>query len=119
MNGLLPYLVFDCAAFLSGKVLSVTLCGPLQDYNTKQVTGTKVTTVIIEDNTPYKPKANGTKVTNLYEKITVKLPGKMNLDIPVGSVVELVNPVGTVYGEYRNRLSITAEDIKIVSAPKG
>lgn len=119
MYGLQQYLEFNCAEFLRGKVLSVTSCGPLQDYNTKQVTGTKVTTVITEDGTPYKPKTDGSAISNLYEKIAVKVPGKMGLNIPVGSNVELINPVGTVYGEYRNRLSITADDIKVIGAPKG
>ena len=107
------------AMLRSAKVLSVASCGPLQDFTTKQVTGTKVTTVIIEDNTPYKPKADGSTISNLYEKIVVKVPGKMGLTIPVGSVVELINPVGTVYGEYRNQLSITADDIKVIGAAKG
>lgn len=119
MYGLIQHLHFDCASFLRDKVLSVASCGPLQDFTTKQVTGTKVTTVIIEDNTPYKPKADGSTISNLYEKIVVKVPGKMALNIPVGSIVELINPVGTVYGEYRNRLSITVDDIKVIGAPKG
>ena len=119
MFGLAQYLRFDCAAFLKDKVLSVTTCGPLQDYETKQVTGTKVVVVVTKDETPYKPKADGTVVSNLYEKITVKLPGKMGLTVPVGSVVELINATGTVYGEYRNQLSITADDIKVIGAAKG
>lgn len=119
MFGLAQYLRFDCTAFLKDKVLSVTTCSPLKDFETKQVTGTKVITVITEDKTPYKPKADGTVVSNLYEKITVKLPGKMGLNIPIGAVVELVNPVGTVYGEFRNQLSITVDDIKVVGAAKG
>jgi len=43
----------------------------------------------------------------------------MGLNIPIGAVVELVNPVGTVYGEFRNQLSITVDDIKVVGAAKG
>ena len=119
MYGLAQYLRFDSTAFLKDKVLSVTSCGPLKDYETKQVTGTKVITVITEDKTPYKPKADGTAICNRYEKITVKVPGKMGLNIPIGAVVELVNPVGTVYGEFRNQLSITVDDIKVVGAAKG
>ena len=100
-------------------MLSATSCGPLKDFETKQVTGSKVVVVITKDETHYKPKADGTAITNLFEKITVKLPGKMGLNIPVGSVVELINPTGTVYGEYRNQLSITADDIKVIGAAKG
>lgn len=119
MYGLAQYLRFDSTAFLRDKMLSVTSCGPLKDFETKQVTGSKVVVVITRDETPYKPKADGSQVTNLYEKITVKLPGKMGLNIPIGAVVELVNPVGTVYGEFRNQLSITVDDIKVVGAAKG
>ena len=119
MYGLAQYLRFDSTAFLKDKVLSVTTCGPLQDYETKQVTGTKVVVVVTKDETPYKPKADGTVITNLFEKITVKLPGKMGLTVPVGAAVELINPTGTVYGEYRNQLSITADDIKVIGAAKG
>ena len=119
MYGLAQYLRFDSTAFLRDKMLSVTSCSPLKDFETKQVTGSKVVVVITRDETPYKPKADGSQVTNLYEKITVKLPGKMGLNIPIGAVVELVNPVGTVYGEFRNQLSITVDDIKVVGAAKG
>ena len=119
MYGLAQYLRFDSTAFLKDKVLSATSCGPLKDFETKRVTGSKVVVVITKDETHYKPKADGTAITNLFEKITVKLPGKMGLNIPVGSVVELINPTGTVYGEYRNQLSITADDIKVIGAAKG
>ena len=72
MYGLAQYLRFDCGAFLRDKVLTVTSCGPLKDYETKQVTGTKVITVITEDKTPYKPKADGTAICNRYEKISCR-----------------------------------------------
>ena len=36
------------------------------------------------------------------------------LNVAPGTVVELVNPTAVVYGEYRNQLSVTAEDVHIV-----
>lgn len=110
MQGLIQYLRFDWKAFFAAKTLSIVSCGPLTDYNTKQVIGSKITAVIIRDDTPYKPKSDGTKISNLYEKIVVKVPNK-TVNLTPGTVVEIVNPVATVYGEYRNQLSITAEDV--------
>ena len=50
--------------------------------------------------------------SNLFEKFTVKVFKDIN--VPVGATVELVNPVGTVYGEFRNQLSVRADDVRIV-----
>ena len=43
---------------------------------------------------------------------------KLGLNIPIGSSIELINPVGVVYGEYHNRLSLTADDVKVIAAAK-
>lgn len=56
-------------------------------------------------------------MSNLILQSTVKIPGK-TLNIAPGTVVELVNPVGTVYGDYRNQLSIRAEDVKVIQPAK-
>ena len=52
-------------------------------------------------------------MNNLYEKLTVKIPAKLN-NLPMNAEVRLVNPEAIVYGEYRNQLSITAENIEVV-----
>lgn len=117
MQGLIQYLRFDWKSFFAAKTLSVVSCGPLNDYNTKQVIGSKINAVIIRDDTPYKPKSDGTKISNLYEKIAIKVPGK-TLALAPGTVIELVDAVATVYGDYRNQLSVTAADIKIVQPDK-
>lgn len=39
----------------------------------------------------------------------------MDLDLPIGSVVRIVNPVATVYGEYRNQLSVKADDVVAIN----
>lgn len=71
-------------------------------------------TVIIEDETLYPASKDGSIITNLYEKITVKL--RRDVTIPAKAIVAIVGGVGVVYGEYRNQLSVTAEDVKVVQA---
>lgn len=55
----------------------------------------------------------GEVVNNMYEKLTVKLPKEM--DVPMNVEVKLINPEASIYGEYRNQLSIVAEDVQVVS----
>lgn len=111
MKHLNQFVSFACQSFLEDKTLTVTSCMSWLDYNTKAHMGSKLNVVITEDRTTYRQK-DGESVSNLFEKFTVKVP--KDLSIPAGSVVSLVNPVGTVYGEYRNQLSVTAEDVQIV-----
>lgn len=110
MKGLSQFQAFDSMAFFKDKLLKVTANGPLMDYTTKQVTGTKATVVIVEDNTVYHTKT-GEQISNLYEKINVKVPGK-TLTLAPGTLVELVDAKCVIYGDYRNQLSVTAADIK-------
>lgn len=112
MKGLIQFQNFDSRAFFKDKLLKVAANGPLTDYNTKQVIGTKTTVVIIEDNTLYHTKA-GEQISNLYEKLNVKVPGK-TLELAPGTLVELVDPKCVIYGDYRNQLSVTATDIRVL-----
>ena len=79
--------------------------------NTKAHLGTKVETVIAKDQTPYKQK-EGETVTNLYEKLVFKI--KKDVKVPVNSYIMPVNAVAVVYGDYRNNLSVTADDIRVI-----
>lgn len=106
LNG---FTFFDFEKFWKGKVGRCSGLGPWRDFETKRVLGTKVEITITKDETPY-PQKDGEHVTNLYKTLSVKVP-KMDLDIPIGSVVRIVNPVATVYGEYRNQLSVKADDV--------
>ena len=103
---------FDCVAFFAGKKLMVVSCLPLKDYDTGMHLGTKAELAITEDNTVYKPNKDGIVSKNLFEKLTVKV--SKDIALPEGAIVELVNPVGTVYGDYRNQLSIRADDVKVI-----
>lgn len=110
LNG---FTFFDFAKFWNGKVGKCSGIEPWRDFETKRVLGTKVEITIVKDETPY-PQKDGEHVTNLYKAFWVKVP-KMDLDLPIGSVVRIVNPVATVYGEYRNQLSVKADDVVAIN----
>ena len=111
-KALIQFLLFNWAAFAEDKQFVVTGSSEYRDFNTKAHLGTKVECIIAEDRTPYKSK-DGQKYSNLYEKITFKVSKDVN--IPVNSVVKPVNAVATVYGEYRNQLSVKCDDIVVVT----
>lgn len=108
MKNLGQFIFFKFNEFAKDKKFMVTEVSPWQDYNTKQVLGSAITVVIIEDNTDYGKQGN-----NLYEKYKIKVRKQVN-----PSVNSLVMPTGeveaTVYGDYRNMLSVTCDDIRIV-----
>ena len=74
--------------------------------------GTKVELTITKDDTPYKTK-DGESVSNLYNKLIVKVPGKV--DLKIGTEVEIEGGEATVYGEYRNQLSVKAASVRPVT----
>ncbi len=119
MNNLSQFEKFDCEAFFRDKALEVEACEPLSEYEdgkaTGRVLGTKVTVVIVGDRRPR---------TNRHRMFDVKLMGKMGVDIPEGTKVTLVNPSGKMWGDrdengrvrVRNKLSVTADDVRPVAA---
>lgn len=113
MKALNQFIVFDCERFFAGKTMKYVGSSGWSDYNTKAHLGTKVEAVIAEDKTAYKQK-DGACISNLYEKIVFKCRKDVG-SIPSGASIVPVNPVATVYGEYRNLLSITCDDIRVVS----
>ncbi len=82
-----------------------------KDFETGSVKGTKVEVVICSDKHDYNLQ-DGDTVNNIYEKLTIKIPKE--IDVPMNAKVRLVNPEANIYGEYRNQLSITAEDIEVL-----
>lgn len=101
--------------FSKGKVYRVIGVHPWVDFETKKHMGTKVDVVVAEDNTQYATK-DGEVVTNQYEKLTFKI--KKDVVVPTNARVMPVNPVATVYGEYRNKLAVTADDIRVIVPQK-
>ena len=111
MKGLNQFLGFDWNAFAEGKTFIVTGISELVDFNTKAHLGTKVECVIGADKTPYTFK-DGETFTNRFEKISFKVSKDVN--IPIETRVIPVNAVASIYGEYRNQLSVKCDDIQVV-----
>lgn len=103
---------FDIEGFLEKKKLMTIGVQEWKDFDTQKVLGTKIEVVITVDKTDY-GTTGGEIVSNLYEKLTVKIPAKLT-NVPMNAEVRLVNPEAVVYGEYRNALSITADNIEII-----
>ena len=104
---------FDSKAFFSNKEIRVVGNEPWIEYapdgNRKAEVGTKYKCVIAQDNTVYSDNTVG---GNVGEALVIKV------EAPVKSynrfaVIKVINPVCKVYGEYRNQLSIVAEDIEL------
>ena len=115
MKNLIQFLIFNIIAFLKGKILVVTGISDWKDYQSGVLLGKKIEVVITKDDTEYRQKP-GQTITNIYEKMVIKVPSSAKLP-RMGDQIELVNPSATVYGDYRNLLSIKADDIKVVPAP--
>ena len=103
---------FDMEGFLKGIGLGTVGKSEWKDFETGEHKGTKIELVIISDKNKYK-STNGEAVSNIYEKLTVKVA--KDIDVPMNAHVRLINPYATVYGQYRNQLSVTADDIEVIS----
>ena len=119
MKGLTQFIKFDWPSFANDKSFVVTAVNDYIDYETKEHLGTKVECVIAVDKTPYEFKG-GKEFTNRYEKIAFKV----NKDVKVpleARVMPKGNVIAKVYGEFKNQLSVTCDDIAVAtaSAPVG
>lgn len=110
MKNLNQFSKFDWDKFVNGKTLMHVRTEEWTEYETGKHLGIKVYALITTDNTDY---GNVGVELNLYEKLVIKVP--RDLSIPKGAEIVPVNVVSNVYGEYRNQLSITAEDIEVTS----
>lgn len=115
MKYLNQFLNFNWNAFADGKRFLVTGCKPWQDFKTKKNLGTAVEVVIYKDETPYEQK-DGEKVTNLFEKLTFKV--NKELDIAPKTFVKPIDVTATIYGDYRNQLSVKCKDITTITQGK-
>lgn len=110
MKKLTQFLEFDWEGFAEGKVFRVRAIKPWLDYMDKQkVLGVVVESVIVEDNTHYLCK-QGEEVSNVYEPISFKV-WKSSVSVGVGDLIVPIGAKATVYGEFRNKLSVKAEDV--------
>ncbi len=112
MKKLNKFISFDWEAFSKGKTFMVTECRPWLDYDSKKVLGTKVGFIIIEDKTDYDVSEGEATVSNVWEKGVIKIRKEIN--IPEKSTIQAKGVIASVYGEYRNQLSIEAEEIAVI-----
>ena len=68
---------FDIDGFLAKKKLMTVGVSEWKDFQTQSILGTKVEVVIVADETDY-GNTDGNVVNNLYEKLSVKIPAKLN-----------------------------------------
>lgn len=102
------FTTFNWNLFAKEKRFLSTSKSEWKNFNTGEHLGTKVEAVIAADNTNYGDQ-NGDTVTNLYEKLTFKV--RKDIDVPLNVEIVPKGVTAIVYGDYRNQLSCTAEDI--------
>lgn len=102
---------FDWPRFAGEKVFVCTGQRPWTDRDNGSTLGTVVDAVIYRDDTTYKHKDGDTR-TNRFEKIAFKV--SKTVTVPVDAQIKPVNAVATIWGDYRNNLSVKAEDIEVV-----
>lgn len=119
MKYLRQFLHFDLSAFLSGKALTVVGISDLIDHDTKAIIGKRVTCAITRDDTAYLPGKDGSAppVSNIYEKLAIKVKYPHTVSASIGDEVTLINAVATVYGDYQNQLSIVSEGLEVIKRP--
>lgn len=115
MKYLTQFLKFYWCGFADAKKFKVTGIRPWKNFETKEQIGWIVDVAIVEDNTAYKFR-EGEIGSNLYAALSFKSKAKPSVQI--GDLVEPVNPVCTVYGDYKNQLSVKCDDVHVVSATK-
>lgn len=115
MRGLRAYLRFDADSFFADKILTVTEVTKWVDFDTKEPMGTKVGVFISEDNSTYPTPKDGGEISNLGQPFTVKVK-KDKLDVHIGDIVVLENPVVKVYGDFSEKMSVTADDVILITS---
>ena len=113
MKGLNQFQKFDWEGFSGGKTFVVTGVSEWSDYDTKAHLGTKVDCVIAIDKTAYTFK-DGQRFTNRFEKISFKVNKDMN--VPIDARVMPKGVTASIYGDYRNMLSVKCEDTAVTQA---
>lgn len=113
---LIPYDSFPFDDFAKGKKFEVTEMKPWIDYDTGRRLGTTVTVSIAEDHSEYPPSANGEVRDNYRQVFSVKV-GKETVAVNRFDLVRFVGVRAKIYGEFRNQLSVEADDVVLDTAP--
>lgn len=104
---------FDAEGFFQKKALLALGNTEWKDFESGKILGSKLECVIVKDDTDYSD-TDGKITSNLYEKFYVKIP--KNINVPMNAIIKLVHPKANVYGDFRNQLSVTAEDITVLKS---
>lgn len=117
LKGLRSFVKFDAREFLKGKQLLLMQETPWMDYDSGKEIGAKLKTTIWTDDTNY--GTDGT--TNEGSELDVKISGLKAeaIDRNNRGFIRLINPTGTVYGEYQNELSLKADGFNVVKQNEG
>lgn len=116
MKYLSQFQEFAWERFAKGKRFLVMEIREWIDTQTKQNIGTKYSVVILEDRTEYHKKEENA-ATNLYEKFTVKCK-RENPAIQIGTEIEIHNAEASVFGDFKNMLSVEAGSVTPVKGEK-
>lgn len=112
MKKLNMFTYFDFEGFAEGKRFMSIGQREWKDFNSGETLGAKIEVVIAQDKTFYGNQGDEV-VNNLYEKLTLKV--RKEITVPMNVEIHPVNVEAKVYGEYRNQLSVIAEDIEVIS----
>lgn len=114
MKGLRQFQKFDTQAFFNDKKLVALAVSPVFEYSngerTDKIIGTKIETVISQDDTKYT-----SDVSNVFEKLNIKVIDDVNFEIPEMVEFKILRfEKVTVFGQFQNQLSIEvkAENVK-------
>lgn len=117
MKRLNDFMEFRLADFIRDKTLRVTGIKPWYEdkERTKQV-GDSLEVACARDNTLHTNAKTGEQLRgiNLYEKFTVKVPPEHS-SVKIGDYIEIIDGKGTIYGDYRNNLSVRAKVIRVIN----
>ena len=104
--------MFNNKEFFSKKEFQLYAVEKWVDYKTEKELGSQYKVVIYRDNTDY----GDLSVSNAGETIMVKVAGEKAIDYDgQPRFVKLINPRATIYGEYRNQLSVHADGLEYVN----
>lgn len=113
MKNLSQFQSFNAKAFFEGKELTLTGSREWKDFQSGEHLGTKLDAVITRDDTHYRKGKNGEETSNLYERLIIKVPHDVSL--PIGVRLQLHDVEAKIYGDYHNKLSITAKSVTVAN----
>lgn len=117
LKGVREFLKFDANDFLNGKQLLLMKQEDWIDYDSGKVIGAKLKITIWIDDTKY----HSEKTSNEGSELDVKIPGLKAKEVNRNNrgFIKLINPTGTVYGDFQNQLSLKADGFDFVKEKKG